>query len=187
MAINPATRYLGQITPATTNYPYGSARDVSSPGAGDGTPVQQAWVNDQWGFLQALLSAAAITPSGNPDTAVASQYLTALQTLFLRPSDFAFTKTTPLSVTLPGGLILKAGSGTTSSASAPITFGTAFPGACVAGGILSAEEATNDYVLQQCVARSVSGLTFAFYRAAVGVAPAQNTLPVTYSWFAIGY
>lgn len=78
MAINIADLYPGQSTPATTDYPYGSARDVSSPGAGDGTPVKQAWVNDIFGFQQAALVAAGITPSGSPDTATVSQLLEAL-------------------------------------------------------------------------------------------------------------
>ncbi len=78
MAINPASQYPGQTAPASTDYPYGSARDVSSPGAGDGTPLQQAWVNDWFGFQQRVLQAAGITPSGNPDTAVASDVFNGL-------------------------------------------------------------------------------------------------------------
>lgn len=72
MAINPSSKYPGQITPPSTNYPYGAARDVSSPGAGDGTPVQQAWVNDWFGFQQRVMQAAGITPSGNSDNALQS-------------------------------------------------------------------------------------------------------------------
>lgn len=79
MAIIPASQYPGQITPASTGYPYGSARDVSSPGAGDGTPVNQAWVNDSWGFLQRLLQEGGVTPSGSPDTVVSSDYFNALE------------------------------------------------------------------------------------------------------------
>lgn len=78
MAIIPETQYPGQTTPASTNYPYGSARDVSSPGAGDGTPVQQAWVNDWLGFQQAAMQAAGVTPSGNPDNATLSDVLNAI-------------------------------------------------------------------------------------------------------------
>lgn len=78
MAINPASQYPGQITPPSADYPYGSARDVSSPGAGDGTPVQQAWVNDWFGFQQRVLQAAGITPSGNPDTGIASDVFNGL-------------------------------------------------------------------------------------------------------------
>ena len=81
MAINPAIKYAGQINPADANYPYGSARDVSSPGAGDGTPLQEDWVNDFLGWTQAILQAAGIVPSGNPETVVSSQLLTALNTI----------------------------------------------------------------------------------------------------------
>lgn len=81
MAINIATQYPGQSNAASTDYPYGSGRDVSSPGAGDGTPFQQAWFNDIYGFLQAILQQGGVTPSGNPDTAVLSDYLTAMKAL----------------------------------------------------------------------------------------------------------
>lgn len=91
MAINPASQYPGQITPSSTDYPYGSARDVSSPGAGDGTPVQQAWVNDWFGFQQAAMQAAGITPSGNPDSATSSDVLNAIRTLSQNRSQSFFT------------------------------------------------------------------------------------------------
>lgn len=126
MAINPASQYPGQITPASTDYPYGSARDVSSPGAGDGTPVQQAWVNDWFGFQQRVLQAAGITPSGNPDTAVASDVFDGLIgrligiRVFSTAGTFTYTPTTgtksvKVIVTGAGGL----GLGNTSTTAPP--------------------------------------------------------------------
>lgn len=78
MAINPESRYPGQISPSDAEYPYGKARNITQPGDGSGTPWEAALVNDIFGFQQALLSAAEITPSGDPETATNSQYLNAL-------------------------------------------------------------------------------------------------------------
>jgi hypothetical protein len=61
------------------NYPYGSARDISVPGDGTGTPYNENIVNDIWGWEQKLLDAASIVPSGNPETILASQYFTAMR------------------------------------------------------------------------------------------------------------
>jgi len=81
MAISPSATYPGQVE-AAAGYPLGRARnetvvDVSR----DGTPFEAVWINDLWGFLQALLTAAGITPSGSPDQVGASQYLEAIRYL----------------------------------------------------------------------------------------------------------
>jgi hypothetical protein len=81
MAIIPENNYTGKINPADTYYPYGSARNITLPGDGTGTPWEAALVNDLFGFQQALLSKAGITPSGDPDKVGASQYLEALQNI----------------------------------------------------------------------------------------------------------
>lgn len=78
MAIIPSTNYAGQIDTGDAAYPQGKAKNVTTAGDGTGTPLEAAWVNDLWGFKQALLDAAGITPSGTPDEVGASQYLTAL-------------------------------------------------------------------------------------------------------------
>jgi hypothetical protein len=84
MALVPNSNYPAQTAvPGDGSYPLGKARNVTTVNDGSGTPLEQAWVNDIWGFLQALLSAASITPSGAPDTALVSQYLGALRALFL--------------------------------------------------------------------------------------------------------
>jgi len=82
MAIIPETSYAGKIEPASSEYPYGEARNITTPGDGTGTPFVASLVNDMFGIFQALLSAADIVPSGSPDNAVTSQYLEALKTLF---------------------------------------------------------------------------------------------------------
>lgn len=81
MAIVPSDEYPGQTNDPNADYPQGSARDVSVPGAGDGTPWRARVVNDLFGFQQGLLNEASLTPSGNPDTATASQYVEAVNTM----------------------------------------------------------------------------------------------------------
>lgn len=82
MAINPEQEFVsGRRNDATVDYPYGSAKDRDGGVPGTATPALIANViNDIWGLLQGLLSAAAITPNGNPDTAVGAgaQYMEAL-------------------------------------------------------------------------------------------------------------
>lgn len=81
MAIIPEARYTGKIKPASAAYPYGEARNISTPGDGTGTPWEEALVNDIFGFQQSLLDAAGIVPSGDPETAPVSQYRQALNRL----------------------------------------------------------------------------------------------------------
>jgi hypothetical protein len=79
---NPSASWPLQTTAPSANYPYGGAKNVSAPGDGTGTPWVAELVNDIFGFQQALLSAAAITPSGNSETAIASQMKDALDDLY---------------------------------------------------------------------------------------------------------
>jgi hypothetical protein len=98
MAISPVSSYPAQVnTTDPTGYPYGRARNVSAIGDGTGTPLEEQWVSDLFGFQQALLSAAGLTPSGSPDKVGASQYLDALKTVSRRAEQlhdaFRFTRT----------------------------------------------------------------------------------------------
>lgn len=77
MALNIATKYPGKSAPATPAYPLGSARNITTPGDGTGTPLEESWLNDLFGFQQALINGSGLTPSGVPDTAETSQYLEA--------------------------------------------------------------------------------------------------------------
>ena len=79
MAIIPEDKYPGKVKPADPDYPYGSARNVSAPGDGTGTPWEKDLVNDTLGFHQALLTEAGITPTGDPDKVGGSQYLDAVK------------------------------------------------------------------------------------------------------------
>ena len=79
MAIIVSDKYPGRSNPPSIDYPLGSIKDQSAPGAKDGTPLKADWANDHEGFFQGLLKAANITANGNVDTAESSQYLDALK------------------------------------------------------------------------------------------------------------
>lgn len=79
MAIEPKVEYPAQTIDTDSGYPYGKARNDTMEGSTDGTPLEKTWLNDLWGFLQALLEQAAIAPSGTPDKYGASQYLEAIR------------------------------------------------------------------------------------------------------------
>lgn len=78
MGLIPSSRYPAQ-TDIAGAYPQGKARNATTQGDGTGTPLEKDWVNDIWGFLQALLANASIVPSGSPDQVGASDYLAGVQ------------------------------------------------------------------------------------------------------------
>lgn len=78
MAIIPSAIYPAQVD-SDGAYPLGKARNSGSHQDGTGTPLEKRWVNDLWGFQQALLAAARLTASGTPDEVGASQYLDAVR------------------------------------------------------------------------------------------------------------
>lgn len=77
--INLEEQFSPRVNPADANYPFGSIKDNTSPGANDGTPLAAVWGNDWEGFAQAAMTEAGITPSGLPDTAQDSQLLDAVK------------------------------------------------------------------------------------------------------------
>lgn len=82
MALQFFNRYTPDATAGDANYPQGSFKNETSPGALDGTPYEKDWGNDLLGFLQKLLNYANKVPSGNPDTVLASQYFESLEEIF---------------------------------------------------------------------------------------------------------
>jgi hypothetical protein len=83
MAIDPSLAYPGQTATGDAGYPYGKPQNVGFPGDGTGTPWEEKLVRDWFGYFQSLLVATGISPSGVPDKVGASQYLTALRSMFL--------------------------------------------------------------------------------------------------------
>ena len=81
MAISPKNLYPSRVIDGDAEYPYGKALNLQNGIQGTGTPLEEKWVNDQWGFHQALLKEANITPDGIPDAVGASQYMDALKSI----------------------------------------------------------------------------------------------------------
>lgn len=79
MAIDLTTTYPGQVDTTDVAFPYGKPQNEAVEGDNTGTPLEALWLQDVYGFLQALLVAGGVTPSGVPDEANASDYLDALQ------------------------------------------------------------------------------------------------------------
>jgi hypothetical protein len=107
--IIPSSKYPSQIdTTDPTNYPRGKARNVTASGDGTGTPFERDWINDWFGFQQAAIVAAGITPSGTPDTAVVSELLSALRTIIVQRPFARYvasgTKNNPTPFTLAASL-----------------------------------------------------------------------------------
>jgi hypothetical protein len=87
MAINPNSSYPTRTTAPDSDYPYGSAQNVTSQGDGSGTPWVKTIKDDDWGFKQALLYQSDIVPSGVPDTALRSDYLDGVKDVIERVSE----------------------------------------------------------------------------------------------------
>lgn len=77
----PSTRYSGQTDTPGATYPHGKARNAGSFQDGTGTPLEKDWINDLWGWMQALVGRAGITPSGDADTATASDLADAVEVI----------------------------------------------------------------------------------------------------------
>lgn len=114
MAIKPADYTYSN--PASADYPYGSAVNASAPGATDGTPADEGWVNDMFGFHQALLSAAGIVASGAPDNAQVSQLRDAVEALMWSPGDYK-----PACYSTPGRRWLECAGGSVGNAASGAT------------------------------------------------------------------
>ncbi len=81
MAIVPSNLYEGRIIDGDAGYPYGKALDLQGGVVGTGTPVRATWLNDVFGFQQALLAEVGFFPSGIADAVGSSQYLNAIKQL----------------------------------------------------------------------------------------------------------
>lgn len=83
MALKRNERYPGRFSNPTTDHPQGAFKNRTSPTSQDGSYLESDWANDWDGFFSALLSNAGLSANGTVDSATASQYFTALRSLFL--------------------------------------------------------------------------------------------------------
>lgn len=79
------TKYPSQAAADGVNYPLaGKARNVVASGDNTGTPLEKDWMNDLFGWQQALMAQASLTPNGAVETQIASQLLQAIQSIVLQ-------------------------------------------------------------------------------------------------------
>ena len=83
MALKIYDKFSPRANVGDTNYPNGSIKNESVPGAKDGTPLDADWGNDYAGADAALFAEVGIVPNGDADTVLSSQRLTALQLLHI--------------------------------------------------------------------------------------------------------
>lgn len=87
MALKLNERYPGRFNNPSAEYPQGSFKNRTTPGAKDGSYLEKDWANDKEGFFQSLLSQAGITANGAVDAVGASQYFSALTAIIERKQD----------------------------------------------------------------------------------------------------
>lgn len=58
---------LNNVEPADYDYPYGRVKNISAPGAADGTPVNEALVGDVVQFINKMMDEGGVVPNGLPD------------------------------------------------------------------------------------------------------------------------
>lgn len=71
-------KYNPRALSPTTDYPYGSIKNATAHDIEDGTPLDKDHGNDYLGWDAALMAQAGMVPDGNPDKAVDSQRLAAI-------------------------------------------------------------------------------------------------------------
>ncbi len=72
----------------SADYPNGAYKNDDVAGDKTGTPINATTFNDWQGFSDALLAEAGIEPSGDADTALASDRLDAIKAIMNDPSFF---------------------------------------------------------------------------------------------------
>lgn len=68
-------------------YPNVTGKNASSGTATDGTPYIAQFIDDLWGFSQALMNEAGLTPDGVTESASASQRMQAMRNCFGHPGE----------------------------------------------------------------------------------------------------
>lgn len=71
--------YPGFVNPPDSAYPYSSPKNATTDTSEDGTPVEEKWVGDVWGFFQSAVSQAGVTPNGQTESVANPQILSAIQ------------------------------------------------------------------------------------------------------------
>lgn len=83
---NYAQDYPGFVNPPDDAYPQGSPKNATTDTAEDGTPVEQGWVGDVWGFFQSLASEGGVAPNGQTESLANPQLVDALKSVIRKTS-----------------------------------------------------------------------------------------------------
>lgn len=75
--INWSAQYTN-VQPPSTGYEYGSAKNETTAGALDGTPLEKAGYDDLIGMMTSIVVAAGLVPNGNSESSTNPQILQAL-------------------------------------------------------------------------------------------------------------
>lgn len=114
MAIIPKTLYPLKFDAFEPAWPQGKPRRILVAGDGTGSPWDLEIVEDIMGLQQALLLKAGVSPTGDSETALVSQYYDCLTTLFARSvatTTLILTTKLPLVAGVQTGGFLAAGDG----------------------------------------------------------------------------
>lgn len=79
MSVKAWEKYQPNASSPSPQYPYGSLRQETALGMGDGTPLDVEWGNDFEAFKQTAFSRSGLVPSGNTDTVINSEMFNAMQ------------------------------------------------------------------------------------------------------------
>lgn len=89
-------------------YPELTAKNCTGPDTRDGTPVNDALVNDIWGFFQAAAFQGNIIPSENSDTYLASDILNGIANMCGTPGEIVYSGINLNSISVLGARLLYA-------------------------------------------------------------------------------
>ena len=90
MSLKLNERYPGRFDNPSADYPLGSFKNRTAPGAKDGSYLEKDWANDKEGFFQSILNSAGIAPNGNVDKVGSSQFFDAMLYLDQNQAGIAF-------------------------------------------------------------------------------------------------
>lgn len=79
MSVKAWEKYQPNAYSPSPQYPYGSLRQETALGVGDGTPLDVEWGNDFEAFKQTAFSRSGLVPSGSTDTVTNSEMFNAMQ------------------------------------------------------------------------------------------------------------
>ena len=81
MAIRKDAEYTGRWEAATAEYPMGKPKNRTTSTSKDGSYLEKKWIQDYEAFFGAMMNGAGITPNDAEDTALASQFFDAMETV----------------------------------------------------------------------------------------------------------